>query len=60
MVATVEAPDDAILAPAARWRSPSAGTAARAATTKLMTVEEAMKAMATAGKAAAAYKPPMG
>jgi uncharacterized protein with GYD domain len=58
VVCIIEAPDDAAWAGGALAVA-ATGAAARAATTKLMTAEEAMKAMTAAGKAAAAYKPPM-
>jgi uncharacterized protein with GYD domain len=59
VVALIEAPDDTTMA-AGALAVASAGTASRAATTKLLTAEEASKAMAGAGKAAASYRPPHG
>ena len=58
VVAIIEAPDDASMA-AGALAVASTGTVAHAATTKLMTTEEAMSAMGAAGKAAGTYKPPM-
>jgi uncharacterized protein with GYD domain len=59
VVALIEAPDDAAMA-AGALAVAAAGTVSHAATTKLMTAEEATKAMAGAGKAIGAYRPPMG
>jgi uncharacterized protein with GYD domain len=58
VVALIEAPDDKTMA-AGAMAVAAAGTVSAAATTKLFTSEEAMEAMAAAGKAAAAYKAPM-
>jgi uncharacterized protein with GYD domain len=58
VVCVVEAPSDAAWAAAALTVS-SAGTVSKAVTTKLLTVEEAMEAMRTAGKVSGAYRPPM-
>ena len=58
VVALIEAPDDAAMA-AGALAVASTGTAAAAATTKLMTVEEATGAMRTAGQATGSYRPPM-
>lgn len=59
VVCIIEAPSDAAWAGGALTVAAS-GTAAAAHTTKLMTVDEAMEALKTAGKATGAYKPPMG
>ncbi|HEU0223498.1 MAG TPA: GYD domain-containing protein [Paracoccaceae bacterium] len=59
VVAIFEAPDDKAMA-AVSMLVAGAGTVAHGATTKLITMEEAMEAFATAGKASAGYKPPMG
>jgi uncharacterized protein with GYD domain len=59
VVCLIEAPDDTAMA-AGALAVASAGTVSAAATTKLITSEEAMAAMTAAGKVAAAYKPPMG
>jgi uncharacterized protein with GYD domain len=58
VVCVVEAPSDSAWA-AAALAVASAGTVSKAVTTKLLTVEEAMEAMKTAGKAAGVYRPPM-
>jgi uncharacterized protein with GYD domain len=58
VVCLIEAPDDKAMASGALAVA-SSGTVARAATTKLMTAQEAMEAMRGASKAGAAYKPPM-
>jgi uncharacterized protein with GYD domain len=57
VVCLIEAPDDAAMA-AGALAVASTGTISAGATTKLMTVEEAMAAMTTAGKALKAYRPP--
>ena len=59
VVCVIEAPSDKAWA-AAALAVAAAGTASKAVTTKLLTVEEAMEAMKAAGKAAGAYRPPMG
>jgi uncharacterized protein with GYD domain len=58
VVCLIEGPDDKMMA-AGALAVASAGTVTRSSTTKLMTAEEAMEAMAAAGKATGAYKPPM-
>jgi uncharacterized protein with GYD domain len=58
VVCLVEAPDDAAMA-AVAFAVASTGTVSHAATTKLMTAEEAMNAMDLAGKALGSYRPPM-
>lgn len=59
VVCLIEGPDDKMMA-AGALAVAAAGTVSSAATTKLMTVEDAMEAMAMAGKATGMYKPPMG
>ena len=58
VVCLIEAPDDAAAAAVALTVA-STGTVAHATTTKLLTPEEAGKALATAGKITGTYKPPM-
>ena len=57
LVALIEAPDDAIMA-AGALAVGAGGALSSGATTKLMTAQEAMKAMGEAGKALSAYTPP--
>jgi uncharacterized protein with GYD domain len=59
VICLIEAPDDTSMA-AVAMAVAAAGTVSAAATIKLMTAEEAMTAMTQAGKAMAAYRPPMG
>jgi uncharacterized protein with GYD domain len=54
----VEAPNDQAMAAVALAVAAS-GAAAHGATTKLLTTEEAMAAMKTAGEVAKTYQPPM-
>jgi uncharacterized protein with GYD domain len=58
VVCLIEAPDDTAMA-AGALAVTAAGTVSAAATTKLLTAEEAMAAMTAAGKVAGAYRPPM-
>jgi len=58
VICLVEAPNDAVLMAVALAVGAS-GTISSASTTKLFTADEAMKAMAAAGKVSGAYKPPM-
>jgi uncharacterized protein with GYD domain len=58
VVCLIEAPDDTAMAAGALAVAAS-GTTSSSATTKLMTAEEAMGAMRTAGTALGVYKPPM-
>lgn len=58
VVCLIEAPDDTAMAAGALAVAAS-GTVSAAATTKLLTVEEAMAAMTAAGQIAGAYRPPM-
>ena len=58
VVCLIEGPDDKMMAAGALAVAAS-GTVTASATTKLMTAEEAMEAMQTAGKATGTYKPPM-
>ena len=58
VVCLVEAPSDSVQMAVALAVGAS-GTISGAATTKLFTSAEAMKAMEMAGKAVGAYKPPM-
>jgi uncharacterized protein with GYD domain len=58
VVCLIEAPDDTAMAAGALAVGAS-GTVSAAATTKLMTAAEATEAMQLAGKATAAYRPPM-
>ena len=57
IVAIVEAPNDEAMA-AGTLAIGASGAFSGGATTKLMTPKDAMKAMATAQKAVAVYKPP--
>jgi uncharacterized protein with GYD domain len=59
VVALFEAPDDTKMA-AALLAVGASGALASQATTRLITMEDAMAAMEGAGAAAKAYKPPMG
>jgi uncharacterized protein with GYD domain len=59
VMALLEAPDDTTMAATALAIGASGGFSG-GATTKLMTAQEAMKAMEAAGKARAAYTPPTG
>lgn len=59
VVAIIEAPDDTVMAAGSMIVSAS-GSIASASTTKLLTMSEAMEAMAKAGAAAAAYRPAAG
>lgn len=59
VICLIEAPDDKTMA-AGAMAVAAAGTVSSAATTKLMSVEDAMEAMKMAGKATGSYKPPMG
>jgi uncharacterized protein with GYD domain len=58
VICLIEAPDDSVLMAIALAVGAS-GTISSASTTKLFTSDEAMKAMAMAGKATGAYKSPM-
>ncbi|MBA3324554.1 MAG: GYD domain-containing protein [Rhodobacteraceae bacterium] len=58
VVCLVEAPDDKTMA-AVAMAVGATGTVTGSATTKLMTAEEAMDAMAMAGRVTGSYKPPM-
>jgi uncharacterized protein with GYD domain len=58
VVCLIEAPDDKTMA-ACALAVASAGTVSRSETVKLMTVSDAQEAMAMAGKATGAYRPPM-
>lgn len=57
-VCLIEGPDDKMMA-AGAMAVGAGGAIAKAQTTKLMSVDEAMAAMAMAGKAVGAYKPPV-
>jgi uncharacterized protein with GYD domain len=59
VICLIEGPDDRMMA-AGAMAVAAAGTVSSSATTKLMTMEEAMEAMKMAGKATGSYKPPMG
>ena len=59
VICLVEASDDKAAA-AGGMAVSATGTVSSFATTKLMTMEDAMAAMTMAGKASGSYKPPMG
>jgi uncharacterized protein with GYD domain len=59
VVCLTEAPND-MIAMAVAAAVGASGTVSHAATTKLFTSDEAMKALALAGKSTGAYKSPMG
>lgn len=59
MICLIEAPND-MIAMAVAAAVGASGTVSHAATMKLFTSEEAMKALALAGKSTGAYKSPMG
>jgi uncharacterized protein with GYD domain len=59
VVCLVEAPNDKVMMAIAAAVG-AAGTVSKSSTTKLMTADEAMEAMAMAGKASGIYKSPMG
>jgi uncharacterized protein with GYD domain len=58
VICLIEGPDDKMMAAGAMAVAAS-GTVSAAETTKLISMEEAMEAMAMAGKAIGSYKPPM-
>lgn len=58
VICLIEGPDDKMMA-AGALAVAAAGTVSRSETVKLMTAAEAREAMAMAGKATGAYKPPM-
>ncbi len=58
VICLIEGPNDKMMA-AGAMAVAAAGTVSSASTTKLLTMEEAMEAMAMAGKATGTYKPPM-
>ena len=59
VICLIEAPDDRAMA-AAAMAVAAAGTVSSASTVKLLTAEDAMHAMTTAGRMTGLYKPPMG
>lgn len=59
VICLIEGVDDKMMAAGAMAVAAS-GTVASASTTKLMTMEDAMEAMAMAAKVTGIYKPPMG
>ncbi len=58
VICLIEGPDDRMMA-AGAMAVASAGTVSRSETVKLLTAAEAQEAMAMAGKATGAYRPPM-
>ncbi len=59
VICLIEGPDDKMMMAGAAAVA-SAGTVSKSSTVKLMTAKDAMAAMAMAGKATGAYKPPHG
>jgi uncharacterized protein with GYD domain len=59
VICLIEGPDDRMMAAGAMAVAAS-GTVSAAETTKLIPIEEAMAAMAMAGRAIGSYKTPMG